>query len=77
MRSSRLRFPDSAARRAHLERVIEGLTESRLEDRKRELSVKIDAAFTAGISVSSEEKDELARLVEQLEQRKKRRLGAR
>jgi DNA primase len=76
-RSSRLRFPDSAARRAHLERVIEGLTESRLEDRKRELSVKIDAAFTAGISVSSEEKDELARLVEQLEQRKKRRLGAR
>ena len=76
-RSSRQRFPDSASRRAHLERVVEGLTESRLEDRKRELSAKIDAAFTAGISILPEEKDEHARLVEQLEQRKKRRLGAR
>ena len=76
-RSSRQRFPDSAARRAHLDRVIEGLTESRLEERKRELSAKIDAAFTAGIPVLPAEKDEHARLVEQLEQRKKRRLGAR
>ena len=76
-RSSRLRFPDSAARRAHLERAIEGLGEGRLEARKRELSAKLDAAFIAGISVSQEEKDEHARLVEQLEARKARRLGAR
>ncbi len=76
-RSSRLRFPDSAARRAHLERVIEGLTESRLEERKRELSALLDSAFIAGIAPGVAEKDEYARLVEQLEQRKKRRLGAR
>ena len=76
-RSSRLRFPDSAARRAHLERVIEGLTESRLEDRRRELSERIDAAFTAGIRAASDEVEEHARLVKELEQRKKRRLGPR
>jgi DNA primase len=76
-RSSRVRFPDSAARRAHLDRVIEGLTESRLEERKRELSLKLDAAFHTGIPVSPHEKDEYARLVEHLEQRKKRRLGTR
>jgi len=76
-RSSRLRFPDSAARRAHLDRVIEGLTESHLEDRKRELSALLDSAFATGIPIGADEKDEYARLVEQLEQRKKRRLGAR
>jgi DNA primase len=36
-RSSKVRFGDSFARRAHLDRVVEVLTESRLERRKREL----------------------------------------
>ena len=76
-RSSRVRFADSNARRAHLDRVVEGLMESRLEARMRELQVRQDAAFDAGHSFPEAEKDELARLVEDLNQRKKKRLGAR
>jgi DNA primase len=76
-RSSKVRFQDSAARRAHLDRVVEGLIESRLELRRRELDQKIDEAFLSGIPVLQEERDELARLREELERRKKKRLGAR
>ncbi len=75
-RSSKVRFQDSAARRAHLDRVVEGLIESRLEQRKRELDRKIDEAFLAGVPVETEERDELGRLREELERRKKKRLGA-
>jgi DNA primase len=76
-RSSKVRFGDSAARRAHLDRVVEGLIESRLEQRYRDLDRKIDAAFASGAPVPPEERDELARLREELERRKKKRLGTR
>jgi DNA primase len=76
-RSSKVRFQDSAARRAHLDRVVEGLIESRLEQRRRELDRKIDEAFLSGVPVLQEERDELARLREELERRKKKRLGTR
>ena len=76
-RSSRVRFQDSTARRAHLDRVVEGLMESRLEARRRELAARIDAAFTAGAQPAPEERDEHDSLVEELNRRKKRRLGAR
>ncbi len=76
-RSSKPRFQDSAARRAHLDRVVEGLVESRLEQRWRELDRKIDEAFASGGHVSQEERDEHRLLGEEREQRKKKRLGTR
>jgi DNA primase len=76
-RSSKVRFGDSAARRAHLDRVVEVLTESRLEQRKRELDASMAEAFAAGRAVSSGERDEFRHVVEELEKRKKRRLAAR
>jgi DNA primase len=76
-RSSKVRFQDSAARRAHLDRVVEVLTEGRLERRKRELDEAMAETFAAGGTVSSAERDEHRRLVEELERRKKRRLATR
>ncbi len=76
-RSSKVRFQDSVARRAHLDRVVEGLIESRLEHRRRELDRKVDEAFLSGVPVLQEERDELGRLSEELERRKKKRLGTR
>jgi DNA primase len=76
-RSSKVRFGDSAARRAHLDRVVEVLTESRLERRKRELDASMAEAFAAGRTVPSGERDEFRHVVEELEKRKKRRLAAR
>jgi len=74
-RSSRVRFRDSEARRAHLNGVVERLREGRLEARKRELDARLAAAFANGEPVASSEKDEYDRLVEELEKRKKKRLG--
>ena len=76
-RSSKVRFQDSAARRAHLDRVVEGLSDSRLELRRKELDRKVDEAFATGGGVSPDERDELRRLGEYLEARKKKRLGTR
>jgi DNA primase catalytic core len=76
-RSSKVRFQDSASRRAHLDRVVEVLTESRLENRKRELDAAMARTFAAGGTVAAEERDEHRRLVEELERRKKRRLAPR
>ena len=76
-RSSKVRFQDSAARRAHLDRVVEGLMEGRLEQRRRELDLKIDAAFASGDHVSQEERDEHRLLGEELKERKRKRLGTR
>jgi DNA primase len=75
-RSSKVRFQDSAARRAHLDRVAEGLVEGRIERRWRELDLKLDEAFASGGHVSPEERDEHRLLGEEIKQRKKRRLGA-
>ncbi len=74
-RSSLARFPDGQARRAHLNGVVERLREGRLEARKRELDERLTAAFAAGEAVASSERDEYDRLVEDLERRKKKRLG--
>jgi len=76
-RSSLVRFADTTARRAHLDRVVEGYAESRLEARRRELDATVDAAFAAGTLASVEERAELDRLVEELERRRRKRLGAR
>ncbi len=76
-RSSKVRFADSAARRAHLDRVVEVLTEGRLEQRKRELDTAMAEAFAAGRTVPIVERDEFRHVVEELERRKKRRLAAR
>ncbi len=74
-RSSRVRFADSAARRAHLDGVVERLHEGRMEARKRQLDARISAAFAGNQAVPAAEKDEYDRLVEELEQRKKKRLS--
>ncbi len=76
-RSSQIRFPDSTARRAHLDRAIEGLTESRLESRRQELTAAEDAAFAAGLALAQPEKDELIHIRRELEERRRRRLGTR
>jgi primosomal protein N'' len=76
-RSSQIRFPDSAARRAHLERVVERLAEDDLERRFRELDARIDAAFASGATVSVEDRDEHRKLAVSREARKKRRLSPR
>ena len=74
-RSSKVRFGDTEARRAHLDRVVEGLTEGRLERRWRELDLKLDAAFASGDSVSQEERDEHRLLGEDIQERRRKRLG--
>ena len=47
-RSSQVRFQDSAARRAHLDRVLERIETERLEDRYKALDAKIDESFHSG-----------------------------
>jgi len=74
-RSSKVRFGDTDARRAHLDRVVEGLREGRLEQRWRELDLKLDAAFASGDSVSQEERDEHRLLGEEIQEHKRKRLG--
>jgi len=76
-RSSQVRFQDSGARRAHLDGVVDRLHQSRIDERYRELRAKIDAAFDSGSTISAAERDEERRLGEELEQRKKQRLGTR
>ncbi len=76
-RSSRVRFPDSLARRAHLEGVVDRLNEEILEQRFREIDARIDAAFASGVSVSEDERNEHRRLAQEREARKKKRLGKR
>lgn len=70
-RSPTPRFKDSAARRAHLDGVVERLVEGAMERRKRELNAKIDL----GEAVSEAERDECLRLVEELDKRKAKRLS--
>jgi len=76
-RSSKLRFPDSLARRAHLERVVDRLAEEDVERRFRDLDARIDAAFVSGAPIPQAERDEHRRLSGQREARKKKRLGTR
>jgi DNA primase len=76
-RSSSVRFQDSAARRAHLDRVVEHLMESRLDRRLKELDARINELVAVGRSVPPDEKDEFLRLVEERDRRKAKRLGTR
>ena len=76
-RSSKIRFPDSLARRDHLERVVERLADEDLERRFRELDARIDAAFASGAEISAADRTEHRRLAADREARKKRRLGTR
>ncbi len=76
-RSSQVRFQDSSARRAHLDRVLERISTERLEGRYRELDAKIDQAFLSGAPVSTEERDEHRRLREEMDKQRKKRLGTR
>ena len=74
-RSSKVRFQDSDARRAHLDGVVERLRVGRIEKRYRELNAKIDAAFESGAPVGEADRDEFRRLGEEREHHKKQRLG--
>jgi len=65
-RSSTVRYEDSTARRAHLERVVERLQLDEERQRYQELSQRIDDLLTAGQSVSSELRDEFDALVAKL-----------
>lgn len=76
-RSSKLRFPDSVARRDHLERVVERLDADALERRFRDLDARIDAAFASGTPIAPEDRAEHTRLAAARESRKKKRLGTR
>jgi len=74
-RSSKVRFPDSAARRIHLDRIVERLEESELERRKRELSERQAELFEAGLPVPAGEREEYDALVKRLDRSKAKRLG--
>lgn len=76
-RSSKVRFPDSLARRAHLDGVIARLEDEDAERRFRELDARIDAAFGSGEPISQADREEHRRLASEREARKKKRLGIR
>jgi DNA primase len=76
-RSSKVRFADSAERRAHLDRIIQSFTEGGVEQRFRQLEAQIDARLTAGEPVSADERAEYLRLVEVRDREKAKRLGTR
>lgn len=75
-RSSKVRFPDSASRRTHLDRIVERLEESELLRRKRELADRLDSLVEAGLPVPVGEREEFQRLVERLDRSARKRLGA-
>ncbi|HMD02452.1 MAG TPA: hypothetical protein VKG44_05745 [Candidatus Baltobacteraceae bacterium] len=76
-RSSKVRFQDSAERRAHLDRIVESLNESGLERHLKELQSAIDARLAAGEPVGAAERAQYLKLVEEQERRRARRLGTR
>ncbi len=75
-RSSKVRFPDSAARRMHLDRIVERIEESELHRRKRELADRLDRLVEAGLPVPLGEREEFQHLVERLDRSARKRLGA-
>jgi DNA primase len=76
-RSTAVRFTDTQARRAHLDRICERLAREGDERRKRELDARIAEFLSLGKQVPQEERDEYRRLVEKLEAGARRRLSAR
>jgi len=75
-RSGAVRFVDTQARRAHLDRIVERLAREDDERRKRELDALIAELLCAGKQVPKEERDEYQRLVEKLDLVARRRIGA-
>lgn len=65
-RSSTVRYADSEARRAHLERVVERLQLDEERRRYQELSREIDELATAGQNISTRLRDEYDSLVAKL-----------
>ena len=74
-RSPEVRFPDSAARRAHLDAIVARLEEGALRRRKEELSQRIDRLLEAGGALPPEEWDEYQGLVQRLDRSAGKRLG--
>jgi DNA primase catalytic core len=74
-RSSKVRFPDSAARRAHLDAIVARLEESVLQRRKRELSERIDRLLEAGQPLPQDDWSEYQSLVQRLDRSAGKRLG--
>jgi DNA primase len=75
-RSSQVRFPDSAARRLHLDRILERLAEAEWDRRRRELSARQDRLFEAGLRLPDGELEEFRLLEKRLDSSKRKRLGA-
>ena len=74
-RTTAVRFADTAARRAHLDRIVERFAIEDDERRKREVEVRIAERFSAGQQVPQAERDEYQHLIEKLELAARRRLG--
>lgn len=74
-RSPEVRFPDSAARRAHLDAIVARLEEGALRRRKEELSQRIDRLLEAGGALPPEDWDEYQGLVQRLDRSAGKRLG--
>jgi len=74
-RSSKVRFPDSAARRAHLDAIVDRLEESQLHRRKKELSERIDRLVEGGEPIPQDLRDEHQGLVQRLDRSAGKRLG--
>jgi DNA primase len=74
-RSSNVRFPDGATRRAHLDAILERLAETDLHLRKRELSERIDQALEAGRPLPEDDWTEYQQLVTRLDRSAGKRLG--
>jgi DNA primase len=74
-RSSKVRFADSAERRAHLDRIVEVLNEGGLDRRLKEFEITIDARLAAGEPIPEAERAEYRKLVEERDRRRAKRLG--
>jgi len=74
-RSSKVRFPDSTARREHLDAIVTRLEEGELHRRKRELSERIDRLLEAGGALPPEDWEEYQSLVQRLDRSAGKRLG--
>jgi DNA primase catalytic core len=74
-RSSAVRFADTQARRAHLDRILERFAREDDERRRRELDLRIVECLSAGKQVPKEERDEYQHLIAKLESAARKRLG--
>jgi hypothetical protein len=74
-RTTAVRFADTAARRAHLDRIVERFATEDDERHKREVEIRIAERFSAGQQVPQAERDEYQQLIEKLELAARRRLG--